>query len=339
MRVTRLCSFLILMLSTRMVVAGGVDELANIDFSLRFPATMSRFSSYADVAGFGGASAGSRYSTSINPAAVDWSPSKDAPFSISPQLSRLSFNHARPMKVEVIAAGLSTEAFGTFQPAVARISQGANLSSDYLKINGDLVQLQWGKKLTENIAFGANANVANFNTKAGLGGMLVADSDSQSKGIRLGALWSVTRVLLAGIVIERTNGKDNSYIFNPGCLCYLRGTDSGRNSSGRVGVSYEYAGQSYIYADYMRGRFSNDTGSMTSNVLFLGIEHQFIPGVFGRAGFARDSRGFSGQTLGVGASFSKNTSIDLAIQKDMYPELRPEFGKSRLVNVSASFAF
>jgi len=48
------------------------DGLDNKDFSLRFPAALSRFSSYADVAATGGASAGSKWQSSVNPAATAW---------------------------------------------------------------------------------------------------------------------------------------------------------------------------------------------------------------------------------------------------------------------------
>ena len=49
--------------------ADGFDEK---DFSLRFPAALSRFSSYADVAATGGASAGSKWQSSVNPASIAW---------------------------------------------------------------------------------------------------------------------------------------------------------------------------------------------------------------------------------------------------------------------------
>lgn len=89
----------------------------------------------------------------------------------------------------------------------------------------------------------------------------------------------------------------------------------------------------------MHGKFDNRQGSMKSRILFVGIEHQFFPGLFGRAGLAHDSRGFTGKSIGIGISVSMTASIDIAMQKNMFPELQPEFGRSRLLNVSASFAF
>ena len=78
---------------------------------------------------------------------------------------------------------------------------------------------------------------------------------------------------------------------------------------------------------------------MSSRVLFAGLEHQFLPGIFGRLGVAYDLRGLTSPTLGLGFSPSKNSSVDVAIQHDMFPELRPEFGRSRLFNISASLSF
>lgn len=49
--------------------------------------------------------------------------------------------------------------------------------------------------------------------------------------------------------------------------------------------------------------------------------------------------GFTNQTPGIDLSLSKNSAIDVAIQHDMFPELRPEFGRSKLLNISASLSF
>ncbi len=77
---------------------------------------------------------------------------------------------------------------------------------------------------------------------------------------------------------------------------------------------------------------------MSSKTLFVGIEHQFFPWLFGRAGASHDFRGFTGKTLGIGINSSKNISIDFAVQRDMFPELRPEFGHCKLLNISVNLS-
>jgi len=52
------------------------DGFERQELSLRLPAALTRFAPYADVAGVGGASAGSKWSSSVNPAAVAWEPIK-----------------------------------------------------------------------------------------------------------------------------------------------------------------------------------------------------------------------------------------------------------------------
>lgn len=52
-------------------------EFEREDFTLRFSAALSRLSTFADVAGQGGASAASVRSTSVNPAALVWRPIRD----------------------------------------------------------------------------------------------------------------------------------------------------------------------------------------------------------------------------------------------------------------------
>ena len=66
-RLTFLVLLIILVLWPGSVYTKGFEE---VDLSLRFPAALSRFSSYADVAAVGGASAGSKWGSSINPASI-----------------------------------------------------------------------------------------------------------------------------------------------------------------------------------------------------------------------------------------------------------------------------
>lgn len=319
--------------------AGGVEDLAAFDFGLRFPAALARFSSYADVAGVGGASAGSRYSTSTNPAATDWMRSAEQPHSVSPQLSRIRFRNGPTLAVSALAGGVSTAALGSFQPAIARIDNDGSLDSGVPLISGDYAQMQWGKKLNDVLAAGANVNYSKFATRVGAGGMTVVDSTSDGVGVRAGLLWAASKKLNLGIVFDASRSRGRGSFLDMTCFCSVEMNDKSRSVSLRPGLAYEYAEQSSIYVDYLHGRFHNNTGSLTSKVLSLGIEHQFAAGFFARLGYARDARGLSAKTAGIGLSPSKTISIDLAWQRDMFPELQPEFGRSSLVNLSFSMAF
>lgn len=319
--------------------AGGVADFSNIDFSLRFPSALTRFSSYADVAGFGGASAGSRYSTSINPAATDWMASRETPYSLSAQMSKIRFQAGPTLTNTALAGSVSSSQWGSFQPAFAQVRNDGNLEGDFLLIRGDYAQMQWGKRIREDWAVGANINYSAFNTKSGQGSVLVAESNSETYDARFGVLGTVSRKLMAGLVFDYSIGRGKSDTYDTNCTCFLPGRDTTKGILFRPGISYEYADQSSIFLDYLHSRYNNSTGSISSNLVFLGVEHRFIQGVFGRAGLAYDFRGITSQTLGLGLNPTKALSIDIAYQNDMFPELRPEFGKSRLANVSASLAF
>lgn len=48
------------------LASASADDFGESDFSLRFPATLTRFSVYADAAAKGGASAAGKFGSSIN---------------------------------------------------------------------------------------------------------------------------------------------------------------------------------------------------------------------------------------------------------------------------------
>src|ERR1700704_4359064 len=78
--------------------ASGRD-LSAVDFSLRLPAALSKFSPYSDVAGVGGASAGSQYQTSVNPAATDCHPAAPYTVGLSPQYQAVVFERGPTVHV------------------------------------------------------------------------------------------------------------------------------------------------------------------------------------------------------------------------------------------------
>lgn len=180
--------------------ADADNSFASIDFSLRFPAAMARFSSYGDVAGFGGASAGSRYGSGVNPASADWMSPPGARFSLSPQLSHLNFGRGTSLRIATVSGSVSSSAYGSFQPSYAQVTNNGSMSGDFLLTDGKVAQLQWGKKLDNGLAVGANVNRSEFNSRAGFGGQLAADDDSVSNGVGGGVLWAASPRLLAGLV-------------------------------------------------------------------------------------------------------------------------------------------
>lgn len=320
-------------------LARADSSFADIDFSLRFPAALAKFSSYADVAAFGGASAGSRYGSGINPASIDWTRPSRAPFSLSPQVSRLGFDRGTTLRIATMSASYGSTGYGTLQGSLTRVSNDGSAAGDFLLTDGHYAQLQWGKKINSDVAVGANVNHSHFKSSAGFGGQLAADGSSISNSVRGGVLWAASPKLLAGLVVDYSTGTAVTDVMNPECFCFVQFDDASRAATARVGLTYEYAAQSSLYADVLVGRYRNDATSMVSRTAMAGAEHLVLPWLYLRAGVAFETRGAWGKSLGIGIMPSKTMSIDLAVQRDMFPELHPEFGGSTVANLSMSVAF
>jgi hypothetical protein len=329
----------IMFLACAPALASTESSFAPIDFALRFPAALAKFSSYADAAAFGGASAGSRYGSGINPASSDWTTAPGTPFSVSPQLSRMGFERGTALRVATVSGSYSSGNYGTYQSAVTRVSNEGSPSGDFLLTDGHYAQLQWGKKLDSELAVGLNFNHSHFKNSAGFGGQLALEGASVSNSARSGVLWAVSPKLLAGLVLDYSSGRSASDVMNPDCFCFSRFDDTSRAATARVGLSYEYAPQSSLYTDYLVGRYRNDSASMISRTAMAGAEHLVLPWLYVRAGVAYELRGAWGRSVGIGIMPSKTMSIDFALQRDMFPELQPEFGSATVANLSMSVAF
>jgi hypothetical protein len=107
----------------------------------------------------------------------------------------------------------------------------------------------------------------------------------------------------------------------------------------RPGVSYEYAKDSSIYADYQMVLLSDSAdGHLNLHRFSAGIDHQIFRGAYLRAGALVDDSGHFSWTCGAAVSPATWMSIDVAYQHDFYPELTPEFGHSNSVTLSLSFS-
>ena len=121
---------------------------SDADFSLRFPAALSRFASYGDVAAVGGASAGSKWSSSRNPASVGWLDLEGKlKVCVSPQYDKLWFDNGT--EIDVLAESLTFDAneWGTFLVAAGQISSNEEtLRNGYeWEFAGDLDLAQWAR--------------------------------------------------------------------------------------------------------------------------------------------------------------------------------------------------
>lgn len=329
-------------LATPVLARGFKDE----SLTLRLPAALSRFATYGDVAGLGGASAGSKWSSSVNPASVAWeSVPGDLHLAFSPQYSSLAFENGSRLDVCAEAFTWDLGELGVIQPSLAQVRSNTATTRQGLdfRMDMDYAQVQWARRFGDDWAFGANLNFAKSETRYDLGplDLDVSESSGETYGFRLGTLHRPAPRLLAGLVFD--------YAFSPGrtTLFDFMGTgvgnvrlkDTTHQYVLRPGVSYEYAKDSAVYADYQYGAFRDETGHLEVHRFYMGVDHRVRDWLFLRGGTAMDVRGNTAWAVGLGIYPSERVSIDVGYQQDMFPELEPEFGRSKTLTISVSITF
>lgn len=330
-----------------MVLPGGIARAGGFgdeSLSLRLPAALSRFAPYGDVAAVGGASAASTWSSGINPASTAWRPiSSDLRLSLSPQYSAISFDRGTNLNVTAEALSWDAGSLGVFQPALAQAWSNREETRQGLdfRLNMNVAQVQWAKKCSEDWAFGGNFNFAKSKTRFDLGSVDVSESASESYDFRVGALHRLLPKLLGGVVFGYGFSPSRTTVFDFLGLGTgnIRTYDTGQQFILRPGLSYEYVKDSFIYADYQYGNFSDDTGHLEVNRFYGGVEHQIVKGLYVRGGVALDARGNPSWTAGVGIYPTDRFSIDIGYQDNMFPELTPDFGRSRTLAISIGITF
>jgi len=318
--------------------ADGFDDK---DFSLRFPAALSRFSSYADVAATGGASAGSKWQSSVNPASIAWQSIVGRyHLSLSPQYSSIIFQEGTVLHVISESVTKDFEKFGTFQATLAQVRSNDSDTRQGIKFSYDMdyMQAQWGKRFTDDFALGGNFNYSSSEVTNKIDAAKLADSSSDSYGFRIGTLYRITEKLLGGLVADysQSPSKTTYYdIFGLGTGDVLV-KDTTKQLTLRAGPSYEYRKDSTVSLDYQYSSFENDTGKLEVHRMFAGIDHRIVDALFVRGGFALDNKGNTAWTCGLGIYPLKELSIDVGYQYNMFPEIQSEFGRSHLLTISIS---
>ena len=326
---------------------GGLEAGADMrdePFSLRFPAALSRFSPYADVAACGGASAGSQWGTSTNPASAAWrDDSTTSSLDLSVQYTGLCFSEGTKLHVASQSLAWDAGALGAFQPALAQVRSNKRTTRQGLdfRYEMDYAQLQWARKVAEDWALGAGLNFATSLTRFDFGSLRASESNGESYGVRVGALHKPKEQWLIGLVFDYgcSYGRTTMYdLFGQG-FGDLRIKDTTHQFLLRPGISYEYKEDSAIYLDYQLGYFCNDEGRLETHRFLAGVDHGITSWLFVRAGVAKGVHTDASWTAGTALYPNDWLTIDLAYQDNMYPELSPEFGSSRAVVLSVGLSF
>lgn len=312
------------------------------DFSLRFPAALARFATYADVAGGGGASAASKWSTSVNPAATDWLKLEgEIGVSACPQWAHLSFDTGTDINVFMESVTVDGRDAGTFIVGAAQISSNERTDAtgvDFYFV-GDMYLAQWGKKFNDDSAVGFAFTYTKSLIRNGLMGMIpLAKAEADSYAVRAGGLHQLTEQWRVGAVVDYGWSSDRTAMYAVPALGLPAGTikDQTHQILLRPGVAYEYMKDGAVYVDYQLGFFWNDTGTLNVHRLYAGVDHGFTEWLFGRVGTTVDVEGGAAVTAGIGFYPAAWLSVDAAYQMDMFPEIDNEFGGAHTVQVSVA---
>jgi hypothetical protein len=322
--------------------AGDYDRY---DFSLRFPAAFSRFSSYASVSANGNAQGASEWSSSINPASAAW-PHAERSYANngSGQFSTLRFAEGTDIYVVAEAAVLDANEWGVFVPVAAHVRSNHEQTSAGLgfEFEADYLQAQWGQLLAEDWAIGANFNYTATDTRFDVSDAPLVRARSDMYGFRLGVLHQPLDTLRVGLTMDYGWLPAWTDRFDPFGLGTgtVRSKDVTQRVLARPGIVWQYAPHGNLYVDYQGGAFWNDTGTLWVHRFPIGIEHWLVPrGWVVRMGTTVDTRGSAAVTAGTGVAVSKRAFVTVAYQYGMFPELRPEFGSAQTFALSVAVGF
>ena len=327
------------------LAGGDYDE----PFSLRLPPAFIRFT---EVSTMGGETAANRYSSAINPAALDW---VDLPCEhgvvIAPYYSQIRFDNGTNIHITGESLTLDMGKWGVVQPTLSQVSsnRATNRQGMIFDYDVDSAQVQWGKRF-DQWAFGANFNFAKAQvTNSGQVGpaSVRAVGNAESYRFRLGGLYQPADKWLAGLVLEygwqpyRSVTRTTIALPPPLPPMVQTSHDEGTQQQYllRPAVSYEYAPHSTVFLDYQWGVFWNKDGRLRDGRVTVGVDHQIYQWLFARTSVGVDHRGNASWSAGASLHFSRWGSFDIGYQYDPLPELRPEFGRAHVLQAALSVRF
>jgi hypothetical protein len=316
------------------------SDYSDKPFSVRLPPAFIRFT---EVTAHGGGTVASPWSCAINPAAAGW---LDLPgehgFVVAPYYSLVCFEEGTRVHIAGETARLDAKEWGTFQPTYSQIrsNRKTNRQGQEFDYRVDTFQILWGKRFGD-WAVGGNFNFACAEVVHKVGAWRVSESHAESYRFRAGGLYQPAERWLAGLMCEFgfAPSRAKALTFGPFGPEYRRIRGCNYQFLLRPGVSFEYDEYSAVFLDYAYGAFFDEDACLQSHRFSTGVNHRLLDWLFVQAGASIDVRGNIGATFGLSVFPARWCSLHVGYQYDVLPELRPEFSRAHLIQITFSANF
>jgi opacity protein-like surface antigen len=336
-----LLATLVILVTAGQAAADGIDDAR---MSNRLAAAISRFPRYADTGGYAGASAGSRYSSAVNPAGSAFSPAcGDNGLGTSLQYADLVTEQGTRVHIAAFSLSIDGGEWGVFQPSFLVLDSNRASMKDGIDFawSGWSAEVQWSRKVTDTTAVGVNLSYLESEMDFGMGELDISEAMSKTYQLRLGVLHEFTKRFFAGIAVDYAVAPSRTRAFD--FMGLGTGTEREDDTSEqfivRPGIYTFLTDDLTLYADYQFATFEDDTGRLTVHRFYVGADQTVTEGLYARLGTAVDTEGNVSLALGLGIAPSETVYVDIAYQYDVFPELEPEFGRADLFSIGLTVLF
>lgn len=330
--------------------AGILDE----PYLFRFALAMDRQSNSAATLGRQ-ASIAYPDASSMNPGAGDW-------IQYDKQTTHASINYVEAksasgarIQAAPVTARLSDPDRGSMSVAFAYTSSPSETGWNNLNqgVSSKELFLGYSKRCSQKTSLGGqlrlvDAHIKNEFLSTELGGQPARlTTDLMSYDFSLGALSKLDEKVMGGMAFTYSFGEASNVLQNltplgpiPSGTILATVSDVVRSSSLRGGIGYELNSAFGIYSDlHLNHIETNQTGSASMARMAVGAEYHQPDRLTVRGGLSLDTDNQVSSSISIGSTLYRKISWEIAYQNNTAPEIRPEYGRFKLLSTSLSATF
>ncbi len=338
-RITKF-AMVILLFALLSSLARAQQGIPNLDSKISV--ALSRVEFYGDVVAMGGASIGSPYSSSSNPAALAWLAESSGSRYLNPQYYQTQFDDGLDLDVYALSVGDFKFMKGIVSPfyVQAEANSGGQFGLDF-NFTVHSLPISYAQRINNRWAVGSSLVLTQSESDIRLNGLSVQQSESQGTDIdvTLGALMQASDRWLLGAVLQTGSATNRTTQLDPLTFQTVATNLKNSNHGIRLGLSYDLKEYRRIYADLSHYNFDVNNTKESVTRLHLGLQwpvHQYW---ILRVGANRDDQRDVVTTAGLGFYPNDQFGLELAYQHNPFPELESIFGDSETWGISGYWTF